>query len=84
VLLAIVGIVATILLLAACTDATGDAPVTKVDDKGAAIIQMPDGFSNVAAKCDGPNMVYVIYHNDAYGSIAVVKDDPRCVTTAVQ
>lgn len=40
---------------------------------------MPDGFSNWAAKCDGPNMVYVIFKsNSNYGAISVVKDDPRC------
>lgn len=40
---------------------------------------MPDGFSNWASKCDGPNRVYTIYHGDQkYGSIAVVPNDPRC------
>jgi hypothetical protein len=40
---------------------------------------MPDGFSNVAHKCDGPDMVYVIFHNDgAYGSVAIAPNDPRC------
>lgn len=42
---------------------------------------MPDGFSNLASKCDGPNRVYVIFHNDsAYGAVAVVANDPRCTT----
>lgn len=42
-------------------------------------ITMPDGFSNVAYKCDGPNMVYVLFKGDlAYGGIAVVPNDPRC------
>ena len=43
------------------------------------LINMPDGFSNVSAKCDGPNMVYVVYHSDsAYGSVAIAPNDPRC------
>ena len=42
-------------------------------------ITFPDGFSNVSAKCDGTNRVYVIFKGDAvYGSIAVVPNDPRC------
>lgn len=45
-------------------------------------ITMPDGFSNVAAKCDGPNRVYVIFKQDfTYGSVAVVPNDPRCKTS---
>ncbi|MER5615982.1 hypothetical protein [Streptomyces sp. NPDC002215] len=43
------------------------------------LIRMSDGFSNVGSKCDGPNRVYVLYHGDnPYGSLDVVKDDPRC------
>ncbi|OHV32957.1 MULTISPECIES: hypothetical protein [Pseudofrankia] len=56
-----------------------DAPVASHDDKPARVINMPDGFSNVSAKCDGPNMVYVVYHSDAaYGSVAIAPNDPRC------
>jgi hypothetical protein len=40
---------------------------------------MPDGFSNVAAKCDGTTKVYVIYKGDANrGSVAVSANDPSC------
>ena len=43
------------------------------------VIEMSDGFSNVGAKCDGPNRVYVLFHNnDKYGGLAVVANDPRC------
>jgi len=60
-----------------------DAPVSSHDDKPARIINMPDGFNNVSAKCDGPNMVYVVYHSDAsYGSVDVVPNDPRCSANA--
>ncbi|WP_406168961.1 hypothetical protein [Streptomyces sp. NBC_00996] len=57
-----------------------DAPRSGHDNgQPADLIRMPDGFSNAATKCDGPNRVYVLYHGDnAYGSIAVVPDDPRC------
>jgi hypothetical protein len=50
-------------------------------NKGPAdVINMPDGFSNVATKCDHGNRIYVIFHSDgAYGSIAVRADDPTCV-----
>lgn len=51
------------------------------NDEPADTMSFPDGFSNVAHKCDGPNMVYVIFKSDAsYGSIDVVKDDPRCTS----
>ena len=43
------------------------------------LITFPDGFNNVATKCDGPNRVYVTYHGDSpYGSITVAPNDPRC------
>lgn len=54
--------------------ARGNTNTTPAD-----IITMPDGFSNVAAKCDGPNRVYVIFHGDSpYGTVAVAANDPRC------
>ena len=67
-------------ILAGCSDATGDAPVSgDADTSAAKQFQMPDGFSNFARKCDGPNMVYTLYHGaSAYGGIAVVPNDPRC------
>lgn len=57
-----------------------DAPRSGHDNGSPAdLIRMPDGFSNAASKCDGPNRVYVVYHGDnTYGSIAVVPNDPRC------
>ncbi len=56
-----------------------DAPRGASNTAPADTITMPDGFSNVASKCDGPNRVYVIFKGDrAYGSIAVVANDPRC------
>lgn len=47
----------------------------------ATVIQFPYGFRNVAAKCDGPNMVYSGSAGSADSlppSVAVVANDPRC------
>jgi hypothetical protein len=57
-----------------------DAPRSDtVNDSPADVIRMPDGFSNLATKCDHGNRVYTAFHGDsAYGAIAVVPDDPSC------
>lgn len=56
-----------------------DADISDRNDAPAHVGTMPDGFSNWAAKCDGQNMVYVIFKKDStYGSLAVVANDPRC------
>jgi hypothetical protein len=56
-----------------------DAERGSTNNDPADTITFPDGFSNVASKCDGPNRVYVIFKSDSpYGSLSVVKDDPRC------
>ncbi len=61
------------------TERFSDAPRGEVNKGPADIITMPDGFSNVSAKCDGANRVYVVFHsNSAYGSVAVAPNDPRC------
>ena len=70
--------------VAACSNKAqqvyNDAPRTQDEnDSPATVGNMPDGFSNWARKCDGPNMVYALYHGDsAYGAIAVAGNDPRC------
>jgi len=71
------------LTLSSCggkaTEPFKDAPVSGHNDTPATIVNMPDGFNNVARKCDGPNMVYTPYHNNApYGAVAVAPNDPRC------
>ncbi|MCQ1580411.1 hypothetical protein [Streptomyces parvus] len=84
--IAIGGAIAAVLAvtLTACGDKFSepfkDAPRSgKENGAPMDLIRMADGFSNVGNKCDGPNMVYVLYHADnAYGSLSVVKDDPRC------
>ena len=80
--LTLITVAMTLLALAGCkyTEPFKDAPVSGQNNGAPAdLIRMPDGFSNVATKCDGPNRVYVVYHADsAYGSVAVVPNDPRC------
>ena len=62
------------------TEPFKDAPRSHNDnDQPMDVINMSDGFSNVGAKCDGPNRVYVAYHGDhTYAALAVVANDPRC------
>lgn len=57
-----------------------DAPRTGTDNGAPAdTVRMPDGFSNLATKCDHGNRIYVAYHGDnTYASIFVVKDDTSC------
>jgi len=56
-----------------------DAERGSTNDSPADTITFPDGFSNVATKCDHGNRVYVLFKSDlAYGSVAVVPGDPSC------
>jgi hypothetical protein len=77
-----IAIIVIALTLTSCGKATEpfrDAGVGTTNTANADTITMPDGFSNVATKCDHGNRVYVIYHNNnAYGSVAVVPKDPTC------
>lgn len=59
----------------------GDAPVAnrKGDDAPARVVNMPDGFSNVAFKCIDSNGLYVTTKDAAP---VVVADDPLCVEGA--
>jgi len=70
------------LALGGCSKAGevyNDAPIAAKDDTSAEVYSMPDGFSNVASKCDRHgHRIFVAYHGDSpYGSIAVI-DDPAC------
>ena len=76
-------VVAVAVSLSGCTgkatEQYKDASRGTTNSTPADIITMPDGWSNVAAKCDGTNRVYVVFHaDDKYGSVAVVPNDPRC------
>jgi hypothetical protein len=57
-----------------------DGSRSGVNDKSPAdILAFPDGFSNVATKCNNGNRVYVAFHNNnPYAAIAVVPNDPTC------
>lgn len=81
--LAIAGLCA--LALAGCnsqkaTEQFRDAPRSAVvNDQSADVIEMPDGFSNLATKCDHGNRIYVAFHGDsAYASLTAVAHDPSC------
>lgn len=80
--IAVATLIASVLALTGCSKITepyNDAPVSGNNDEPALRVSFPDGFSNVATKCDGPNRVYVAYHGDAaYGAVAVAPNDPRC------
>lgn len=56
-----------------------DADVAERNEKPADIITMPDGFANVATKCDHGFRIYVSRDADGgpRGSVAVI-DDPSC------
>lgn len=82
-MLAVTAAAALAVTLSGCAtkanEPSKDAPRGSINNGAADTITMPDGFSNVASKCDGPNRVYVIFHgDDKYGSVAVVPNDPRC------
>lgn len=74
-----------LLALTGCTDKATekyrDAPVQSRDTTSADVYSMPDGFSNVATKCDQyGNRIYVLFHGDKpYGGITVVPQDPSCL-----
>lgn len=58
-----------------------DSSVSSHSSAPARVIEYPDGFANIAAKCDGPNMVYSPFHGDGPdASPAVAPNDPRCKT----
>lgn len=72
-------IIATILAGAALVFAAGcgeDAPEGNRDTGPADILNYPDGFGNVAHKCDGHgNRVYSAGASDAGTAIAVIPDE---------
>jgi hypothetical protein len=61
------------------TEPWNDAPISHKDDGPAVVYSMPDGFGNVAAKCDGyGHRIFTLYHADGtYGGVSVVAD-PAC------
>ena len=69
-------------VLTGCMKATEpyrDAPRGTTNSGPADVLTFPDGFSNIAAKCDGTTRVYVAFHGDANRSaIAAVPNAPQC------
>jgi hypothetical protein len=59
-----------------------DADIGGRNTGPAEVVNMPNHFSSIAVKCDGPNRVYESDHgndNDGRpGGLAVVPNDPRC------
>ena len=56
-----------------------DAGVQDRNEAPARVITFPDGFSNAAGKCDGPNMLYSPFKGDENRTaLAVAPNDPRC------
>lgn len=81
----LIAIAALGLAVSACSteDVLGefnDADVSGENDGPAIIINMPDGFGNLAGKCDGPNFIYSSKVNSSGSAraLAVVPNDPRC------
>ncbi|HXK36056.1 MAG TPA: membrane lipoprotein lipid attachment site-containing protein [Candidatus Paceibacterota bacterium] len=73
-----------IALLSGCgstkmTEWNKDAPISTRDDSPAEVINFPDGYSNVASKCNHGNRLYVLYHGDgSFGAVTVVREDRTC------
>lgn len=83
--LATAGLAATAALTlgaASCdkvTEPFKDAPRTGVVNTGpATVIEMPDGFNNLATKCDHGNRIYVSYHGDGSYGFGFAVRDPSC------
>jgi len=62
------------------TEPYHDGPRSGVVNRTAAdLITMPDGYSNVATKCDHGNRIYVAFKGDANrAAMWGVADDPTC------
>jgi len=74
-----------VLLAAGCdlgdkvTQPFQDAPRSGVINKSPAdIIEMPDGFNNLATKCDHGKRIYVSYHGDSAYGFGFAVEDATC------
>ena len=85
--LSIIGAAALLLALALIAAGCGnkftqpfkDAPRTSVvNDQPAEVIYMPDGFNNLATKCDHGNRIYTSYHGDGSYGFGFAVRDPSC------
>lgn len=62
----------------AATEEWNDAKVVHKYDHGAEVYSMPDGFANIASKCDVHGNRMYSEKIDSGRAVAVVKDDPSC------
>jgi hypothetical protein len=78
---------ALIAVLTGCSATKGDAPEPTGDKikpgVNTRVIQMPDGFRNIAATCEGATGIYVTSRGDTGvdpqpSGVAVVLNDPAC------
>lgn len=89
---AVLAAVAVAALVGGCSSMQSDAPEPTPDNiingTSTQVIQMPDGFRNVAATCRGTTGIYVTsrgWNQNSTGevvslpsSIAVLANDPNC------
>lgn len=78
---AIAGAALLVVLTTGCSSFTepyNDAPVKVKDDSAAEIYSMPDGFANVASKCDRHGNRIYSTRTDGGEAMAVVANDPSC------
>lgn len=78
----LVGAALLVTTITACSDKATeqykDAPRNGINKDPALIIEMPDGFSNLATKCiDGVRYTVLFHNNSKYGAVATVLD-PAC------
>lgn len=80
---AIALILGGLMLVAGCGEKLNepykDSGRGATNNSKADVLTFPDGFNNVATKCDHGNRVYVTFHGDSpYGSITVVPNAKGC------
>ena len=78
--LVVLGVLGAVVVLTAgaCEDrGTGDAPVDRslVDDQAPFIVNMPDGFMNLALKCLGDDLIVA---HTRQAAPAIVADSELC------
>lgn len=70
-----------LLMASSCDSPHQSSDYGNVNHSPADVVQFPDGFRNIAHKCDGPNMVYSVSSSGSdtlSGGVAIVANDPRC------
>jgi len=83
VVIAAISGIALAVTLSGCGDAAveqfKDSPLSgHRNDAPADVVNMPDGYANVATKCDNGNRLYVTMVDSSGRAVAVVPSDPTC------